>query len=104
MPVFQIQLRGVSGTHYIPKGTVRADTLKEARTKAIEKLGGVDPIRLMVKQASFQPPFILARREDIDPIIAHEWVLQALEWGHGPEATDQQKGLAQAILDQWGIV
>ena len=104
MTVFQIQLRSEYGDHYMPKGTVRADTLKEARTKAIEKLGGVDPIRLIVRKASFQPPFILANRDDVDAVIVHEWVLQAHVWINDPEATDQQKGLAKAILDQWGMV
>ena len=48
-------------------------------------------------------PFKLARREDVNPNIVAEWIVQARKWKHNPNATKQQKALATAILDQWGI-
>lgn len=46
-------------------------------------------------------PFKLARREDVNPDIIAEWVVQARKWKYNPNATEQQKDLASAVLKAW---
>lgn len=48
-------------------------------------------------------PFKLAKREDVHDDIVAEWITQARTWKHDPNATEQQKALSTAILNQWGI-
>ena len=51
----------------------------------------------------FKKPFKLARREDVDPGIVTEWIIQAGLWANDPDATDQQLDLASAVIEQWGM-
>ena len=53
--------------------------------------------------SKFEKPFKLARREDVNPVIVGEWVIQAKLWINDPDATEQQHDLAQSILDQWEL-
>jgi len=50
----------------------------------------------------FKKPFKLAHRDDINPEVVAEWIVQAGLWKNDPTATDQQKDLASAVLKQWG--
>lgn len=50
----------------------------------------------------FKKPFKLARREDVNPVIVAEWIVQAGLWKNDPDATDQQKDLANAVMENWG--
>lgn len=57
----------------------------------------------MTNVVTFKKPFSLARREDINPDVAAEWVKQAGVWLDDPNTTDHQKDLAQSVMEQWGI-